>query len=301
MATRNTAHIPLLHRLPITLIRLGIARWLYRVLKIFLRDDNHLVRRHGVNYLVDISEGIDLSIFLFGSFQTHIFAKDFFALKPDSIVFDVGANMGSMTFRFAQLVPQGKVYAFEPTTYAFGKLSRNLSLNDDLARRIIPVQTFLSSRSAKAHRLVAYSSWKVDKRPPDAHRLHGGTFKPADDVPTTTIDDFCRDNKIQRVDLIKIDTDGHELEVLQGARETLSKNRPFIIFEIGLYILKERGVSFEEYYNYLAPLGYTLINSKSGMVVTLDNFAQEIPFSFTIDIFATTTGNKAKRLLEAVL
>jgi len=286
MLMQNVKHFPLLHRLPMTRVRIFIARIFYKIAKMFLRSDNHLIQRRGVKYQVDLSEGIDLSVFLFGNFQNHVINSKYFGLTADSVIFDVGANIGTMAFRFAQLVPQGHVYAFEPTTYALSKFLRNLALNPELARRIIPVQVFLSSRVTNDHQLVAYSSWKVDGKVADAHPLHGGTIKPADSVPATTIDAFCREKEIQRVDLIKIDTDGHEFEVLQGARETLSKYLPFIIFEIGLYVLEERGITFAQYFIYLSTFGYTLINSKNGKVVTLNNYTQQIPFRSTTDIFA---------------
>lgn len=284
---KNVKHIPWLHRLPMTRIRIFIAQMIYKLLKIFLGSKNRLIHRGGVNYQVDLSEGIDLSVFLFGNFQSHVINPKYFDLRPDSVIFDVGANIGSMAFKFAQLVPQGYVYAFEPTSYAFSKFLRNLTLNPDLGERITPVQVFLSSQSTPDHDLVAYSSWKVDGKVAGAHPLHGGTIERADSIPAITIDAFCAEKEIQRVDLIKIDTDGHEFEVLQGARETLAKHLPFIILEMGLYILEERGVTFDQYFTYLSSFGYELINSKNGSVVTPDNFMREVPFRFTTDILAT--------------
>jgi FkbM family methyltransferase len=279
-------HLPLLHRIPMTRIKICIAHILYKILKIFSRGDNHLIQRNGVKYEVDLSEGIDLSLFLFGNFQNHIVHPKYFTVATDAIIFDVGANIGSMAFGFAQLVSQGYVYAFEPTTYAFSKFQRNLSLNPELAKRIMPVQAFLSNCSTMDHKIVAYSSWKVDRRSREAHSLHGGTISQAVSVPATTIDDFCREKTIQRVDLIKVDTDGHEFEVLQGARETLSRYLPFIIFEIALYLLEERGVTFEEYFLYLSSFGYKLINSKNGQSVTVENYMEQIPLRYTTDLFA---------------
>lgn len=278
--------IPWLHRLPMTRIRMFIARIIYKILRIFLRSKNRLIRRGGVNYQVDLSEGIDLSLFISGNFQSHVVNPKYLDLRCDAVVFDVGANIGSMAFKFAQLAPQGYVYAFEPTTYAFSKLLRNLALNPDLAERITPVKVFLSSRSTQEHQLLAYSSWKVDGKVGDAHPLHGGTVERSDSASAITIDEFCAAKNIQRVDLIKIDTDGQEVEVLQGARETLSKDLPFIIFEIGLYLLEERKVTFEQYFSYLSSFGYKLVNSNTGNLVTMENFMREIPLRFTTDVFA---------------
>jgi hypothetical protein len=86
--------------------------------------------------------------------------------------------------------------------------------------------------------------------------------------------------------LIKIDTDGHELKVLKGARQTLKKCLPFVIFEIGLYVMKEQQIEFDHYYKYLYNLGYSLLNAKNGKAITLHNFSNQIPSRSTIDIIA---------------
>jgi len=53
--------VPLLHRLPLTRIKLRAARIMYRALKLVLREDHRLIRRGGINYEIDLAEGIDLS------------------------------------------------------------------------------------------------------------------------------------------------------------------------------------------------------------------------------------------------
>ncbi len=98
-----------------TRVKIFIARILYLLLHTILRKNNRLIRRNNVVYEVDLSEGVDLSLFLFGNFQGHVTNKKYFTLKDDAVIFDVGANIGSMAFRFAQQAPQGRVYAFEPT------------------------------------------------------------------------------------------------------------------------------------------------------------------------------------------
>ena len=282
----DNSQIPLLNRLPRTRIRLMAARVLYGILHILLRNDRYRVYRNGIYYEIDLSEALDLSVFLFGSFQSHVTETDCFPLPQDAIIFDVGANFGSLSLRFAQLAPQGKIYAFEPTDYAFEKLRRNLALNPSLANRIVPIQTFVSDASTKTHHLTAYSSWKVDGRPLNAHPVHGGSIQTADNVGATTIDDFCREQGIERVDLVKIDTDGHEYQVLLGALQTLAKHRPFVIFEIGIYLMSEHGVTFEQYSQCLTSLGYSLLNIKNGKLVTQGNYLKQIPLRATTDILA---------------
>jgi len=69
---------------------------------------------------------------------------------------------------------------------------------------------------------------------------------------------------LNRLDLIKNDTDGHELQMLEGSRKTIEKYKPYVIFEVGLYIIEEYDITLEQYFNYFSSFGYTLLNNKSG-------------------------------------
>jgi len=278
--------IPLLHRLPMTRIKILIARIMYRTLRTVLRTDRRQIQRQGINYEVDLSEGIDLSLFVFGNFQDHITNPAYFSLPADAVIIDVGANIGSMSLRFAQSALAGTVYALEPTAYAYKKLLRNLGLNPELSARIKPTQTFVSNVTSPESAIVAYSSWKVDGTATDVHPLHGGAAQAADSVGVTTIDEFCQARALPRLDLIKIDTDGHELPVLQGAQGAIEKYLPRIIFEVSLYAFEENHVTFEDYLNCLTPFGYRLVNSRNGHEVGPGNYLKEIPLRSTIDIFA---------------
>lgn len=282
----NLKDIPFWHRLPLTRFKLLIARALYRLLRLMMVSDKKHIRRRGIHYEVDLTEGIDLSLFLFGNFQRHVIANNYFSMSAEAIVFDIGANVGSMALVFAQLAPEGCVYAFEPTHYAFKKLRQNMSLNPVLAERITAIQSFVSDQSGPADDMKAYSSWKVDGSALEKHPLHGGMIKNTDGVPAVTLDDFCAAKQISRVDLIKIDTDGHELQVLAGARKTLARHAPCLVFEMGLYSLNEHHIGFEQYFNYLKSLGYVLINSKNGEIIALDNYWRQIPLKSTTDIIA---------------
>ena len=277
---------PLLHRLPMTRLKLFTARVIYRGLKLVLRDDRRRIRRRGVNFEVDLSEGIDLSLFVFGGFQNHVTNTKYFSLPEDAVVFDVGANIGGIALRFAQDVPHARVYAFEPTAYAYKKFLTNLSLNPELAARITPIQAFVSDQPAANRSIVAYSSWKIDGTAAAAHPLHGGMTQAAESIDVVTIDDFCREQEITRIDLIKIDTDGHELQVLQGARRALEQYLPYVIFEAGLYLIEEKGDQFEQYCDYFSTFGYRLINSSNGHQITRENYRLEIPLRSTTDVLA---------------
>jgi tRNA G37 N-methylase Trm5 len=106
--------------------------------RLFGKTDSVLVERGGVRYDLDLREGIDFSIYLLGAFEPETRRALKGAVKPDYVVFDVGANVGAHTLTLARCVGKsGKVYAFEPSDFAFAKLRRNLSLNPELEARTV--------------------------------------------------------------------------------------------------------------------------------------------------------------------
>lgn len=277
-----------LNQLPLTRYKIFIAHILYVITRFFVRSDHQLTRRNGIWYSLDLSEGIDLSIFLFGNFQQHVFNKKWLKLPENPVIIDVGANIGHMSLTYAKLFPDALVYAFEPTDYAVAKLQANLGLNQTLASRIEAVKAFLSDQSEQSPSITAYASWKIAGHASNesTHPIHLGTAKDSKDTPAMTLDDFVRQRHLPSVDFIKIDTDGHEIKVLSGARETIAQYHPIVLFEAGLYVLSEKNVRFDDFFDLFEPLGYQFVNSKNDNAITRSNYREEIPEQSTTDVLA---------------
>lgn len=273
--------------LPITRIKIFGAGILYKATTLFTGKEKRIIERDGVKYEVDLAEGIELSLFLFGKFQSHITKNPFLTLPSEGIVIDIGANVGLMSLQFASMVLKGRVYAFEPTHYALERLKRNISLNPQIADRIFVINSFVSEKSDVNPGIVAYSSWKVNgERSRDDHPVHLGTPKSAEGVPAVSLNDFIEKEKPARIDLIKIDTDGHEYEVFKGADRVIMQYRPRVIFEIGLYVMDEKKISFNFYYDYFQRANYKLIDTKSGATITMGNYKRYIPKKGSTDLIA---------------
>ena len=83
----------------------------------------------GIKYKLDLGESIDVAIYL-NRYELDVSDAIKELCRPEFIVFDIGANIGAHTLRFADIVGStGKVYAFEPTDYAYSKLVANVVLN----------------------------------------------------------------------------------------------------------------------------------------------------------------------------
>ena len=90
------------------------------------KDDRAVVRRRGLLWNLDLSEGIDFSIYLLGAFERSTVVTLERLVKPGDVVLDIGANIGAHTLGVARSVgAAGRVYAFEPTDFAFDKLKRS--------------------------------------------------------------------------------------------------------------------------------------------------------------------------------
>ena len=277
----------IIRQLPLIRFKIFGARLLYFGTKLIYRSNQQIVVRNGIQYELDLTEGIDLSIFLFGDFQKHLFNEEFIRLPEKPVIFDIGANIGHMSLSYAKLFPGSTIFAFEPTDYAFEKFQKNLLLNIDLAKQIIVTKAFASETTKTNADIKAYASWKITghrSQTDEIHPLHLGTVKKATQTPSFKLDDFVLQNNIRQIDFIKIDTDGHEIEVLRGAEESIKKFRPVIIFEAGLAILSSKQMNFNVFYEFFENYDHSLINSKNGHLITEKNYKMEIPEKSTTDI-----------------
>jgi FkbM family methyltransferase len=192
------------------------------------------VRRKGINWRLDLREGIDLSIYLAGAFEVRTVRAYSRLVASADIVLDIGANIGAHTLQFARLVgPAGHVYAFEPTQYAYRKLSENISLNPLLAPIITATQTMLVAKQNAALQAEIYSSWPVSGEG-DRHEQHQGALKSTAGAAAKTLDEYLADSGIAKIDFVKLDVDGHECDVLEGWT-TIGRYKPKIIMELAPY------------------------------------------------------------------
>lgn len=219
-----------------------------------------VVKREGIFYELDLTERIDNSIYHLGCHEPQITKTIKRICKRGMTVIDIGANIGAHTFRFAKLVgPNGRVIAFEPMSWAFRKLERNLVLND--FRNIELVKVALSNTIEANKEIQFSSSWPLEYNEEDAecHPVHHG-YGVKEAVRLCTLDREIKERGVKQVDLVKIDVDGYELKVCQGGAATLQEHNPVIIIEIGKPTMEEVGDSPEELINMLFDLGYGFYN-----------------------------------------
>ena len=142
--------------------------------------------------------------------------------RPDWVMLDVGANVGAVTLALARFTsPSGTVHAFEPGPPNLLRLRANLALNPALAARV-------TVHAAGVGETPGELRWQEEAGNPGNAMLGAdGTHA----VPVITLDDFAAKQGLTRLDFIKVDVEGMELNVFRGAQQTLKKLRPVIYFE----------------------------------------------------------------------
>jgi FkbM family methyltransferase len=226
------------------------------------------VTRGGIAWKLDLNEGIDLAIYIFGRFETDTAECLKKIVQPGFTVLDIGANVGAHTLPLAELVGNGgRVIAFEPTSYAFGKARANCDLNPRLAGRITLEQAMLTDALELPGEI--YSSWPLDDTD-GLNEHHCGALKSTDGAKAISIDSYLVSNGIKKVDLVKLDVDGFEVRVLRGARKLLHEYHPQIVLELAPHQFTHPGESFEDFIALLKDAGYSLFHEKTDEQLPID-------------------------------
>jgi len=169
-------------------------------------------------------------------------------LKP-RIVFDVGAHIGITALEFSDAFPEATIYAFEPGTDNFRRMKANLAGTSNVQF----VQLGIADTNSSA-------SLSMDPAHPSmasvAHAAPGGM---TETIKLVTLDDYCRANAVRKIDVMKIDTEGYEMQALQGATGLLTDGAIGVIkAELALDPDSDYHTSLFEFSSYLHRFGYRL-------------------------------------------
>jgi FkbM family methyltransferase len=166
-----------------------------------------------------------------------------------SVIFDVGANVGQSLVEFAKSFPAARIHSFEPIEETFRQLQRRAN----------------SYPNAKAHRLALSSGRREVVMRAIGASLGNRIMAPkqAGDrvqlVTTTTGHEVAADLGVDQIDVLKIDTEGHDLEVVKGFEDMIRDKRiEFIQVECGFAPENDRHIRFETFTDHFFPLGYRL-------------------------------------------
>ncbi len=190
----------------------------------------------GVRIFQELPHGIDFRLDL---------ARRGFA--PQTVI-DIGANEGQTAMYVLEAFPGAEIHSFEPVPPTFEKLCRRVA-----PRGVHCVQQAVGRMVGEATIHVASNSLTnslVEKSPDSSEQR----------VAMTTVDAYTAERGIGSIDLLKIDTEGFDLEVLSGAERCFAEARvKFVLIEAGFHFRGREHVPYEQLHEFLRPRGFDLL------------------------------------------
>jgi FkbM family methyltransferase len=216
------------------------------------------VSRHGFVMKLDISDLVEW--YVYWGFRDPSHEALVSLCRPGDTVLDVGANIGQTALRMSVAIGDGRVYAFEPDPQNYSDLLGHIQANE--VRNIEPYRYALGSGEGIA--LLRHA----ESRNRGCVWVDTVDVKGPSHVQVITVDHFCASKGLNRVDLIKVDTEGAELSVLKGARMTIERWKPRVFLEVNECNLRRFGGSSEALWDFLIDAGYSVRHAESGRTLT---------------------------------
>jgi FkbM family methyltransferase len=170
------------------------------------------------------------------------------------VFWDIGALFGFFSFAFTLRSADRQALAFEPNPNSRAKLEECLPLNPNAKIEVFDFAVGLPGKVVEFERGFHYTAvTDASAGADEENSAHLDTVA----IKTMSIDELI-DRKFAAPDIIKIDVEGHEFDVLQGARELLLAKKPVLCLELHPGLLERRGTSSLAITKYLEDIGYVI-------------------------------------------
>ena len=245
----------------------------YRLARILYNYESHST--HGIELVVPLlGDGLACSIntkdiigwciFFFGEYEkgtNHVLAE---YVKKGHVVLELGANLGSETLIVSRLVgSEGHVYGFEPNPYTFKRLQRNIEING-----ISNVDIYELAIGENNTEIYFNIYPENSSNPGMSSKYVENPCTKKINVKQVTIDSFMQQHNITKLDFLKLDIQGAEIDALNGARNTIAKYRPIIFAEA----YSEEQVAHnhtQQMYDMLMAYGYKIFLIEDNNLISL--------------------------------
>jgi FkbM family methyltransferase len=163
-------------------------------------------------------------------------------LKEGDIVIDAGAYEGEFTILASKLVGDtGKVISFEPTKEGYSKLLKNIALNNLI--NVVPINIALWNKKGKLKISRDFGASQI--------ALDG------DEIEADSLDNIINKLKLKRIDFLKADIEGSEIEMIEGAKQALA-NKIIKNFAIASYHIRNGEMTFKSLENTFKKFNYSV-------------------------------------------
>jgi FkbM family methyltransferase len=185
--------------------------------------------------------------------QGFEFYFDLRKYQPDyhpKLVFDVGANTGQTVLKWNKFFPKANYYCFEPVSSTMAELKQNTAK----LKNIRYYQCALGAERKQAE-IVLCNDSSLNSFVDTVKEISQET----EIAQIYTLDEICQSESVSYIDVLKIDTEGFDMEVLKGATAMLKANNiTFIQVEAGMNPYNKLHVPLQGFIDYLTPFGYVL-------------------------------------------
>ncbi len=209
------------------------------------------------------------------------------------VVLDIGANVGMFSMELYQDHPDMDYYVFEPIPATYANLLRTMKLNKVNPGKMHPFNMGISNEKgifkfylpgeSEAASLQPVDDAFYRKRSDKFGNYTGSVEMSEVECQVTTVDEFVQENCLPAVDFMKIDVEGNEKFVLQGAGETLKKYHPLVYCELLRKHARRFGYCPNDVIAYMKGLGYvcrTIRNREVIDIESIDDSTEETNFIF---------------------
>ena len=210
---------------------------------VILSSDNEILRKPILPGPFDVQQG-------------------FFLANKELVIFDVGAQYGQTAFEYSKRFNNSKIYSFEPFKESFNILMDNIreitdiqifnfGFGDSIGTKKFNCNSFSATNSILETHEEGISTWGTNLLE---------TIETID-INVTTIDDFVEQQEINEIDILKIDVQGYEFNVIQGAHRLILKNGVKVIYlEIIIQPTYKNQKHLDEVLNLLRSYDFSLYN-----------------------------------------
>jgi FkbM family methyltransferase len=196
--------------------------------------------RDGTLFVARPSTPVGWHIAFFGSYEPELRAIMRTVVPQGGVAIDVGANIGWHTLWLATLAgAEGRVLAIEANPSVRAELLRNLQIN-----RLGQVDVFPCAAAEAEGTLSFFGPDVADVAAADGYVVRDPQGTPdLISVAARPLDAIIAEQGLTRLDFIKIDVEGFEWPVLQGAERSIAKHRPYVLFEFDSHYTARGGGS----------------------------------------------------------
>jgi len=199
---------------------------------------------------------------------------------PGCLIFDVGANVGHYSVEINKVIPNAVIYAFEPSKSTFRILCKNIEGKN----RIKAINLGFGNKIEKR------KLFSIREGDTTATLVSAKNRKYSESIEIDTLDSFFSNLNEREIFLLKVDVEGYDYYVLEGAKKLISEGKiHFIQFEFGELNIETR-IFFKDFFNLLSS-NYSLYRIVIGGIIELKEYNTELEVFSTANFLCINKKN----------